>query len=160
MLPRDDVHFISGTMDRDDALSVIRESGHSRFPFSPSGEIDDIAGIVFAKEILYWLVSHDSDTVDWDAVRSDSLVIPESLPLPRLLRMFQDYSRHMAIVVDEYGGVEGIATLEDVLEEIVGEITDESDRPIKDIVVRDDGSLFVDATVDLRKLSAKTRDTI
>lgn len=155
MLPRDDVHFISGSMNREDALAVIRESGHSRFPFSPSGDIDDVSGIIFAKELLYWMVSHDGESIDWDAISSEALVIPESLPLPRLLRMFQDSSRHMAIVVDEYGGVEGIATLEDVLEEIVGEITDESDRPIKDIVERKDGSLFVDATVDLRKLSAQ-----
>ena len=75
------------------------------------------------------------------------------MTLPQLLRTFQDSRRHMALVVDEYGSVEGIATLEDVLEEIVGDIDDESDQPTEDIRPQPDGSLRVKADVDLRKLS-------
>ncbi|MGB5448178.1 MAG: hemolysin family protein [Woeseiaceae bacterium] len=154
MLPREEVRFLAGTMRHDDALAIVRETGHSRFPYSPTGEIDDVTGVVLAKELLYSLLLHDDDNVDWESLRQDSLIVPESLPLPRLLRIFQDSQRHLAIVIDEYGTVKGIATLEDVLEEIVGEIYDESDQPAQDFVEREDGSLQVHATVDLRKLSA------
>ena len=155
MLPREEVRFLARTMKRDDALAAVRESGHSRFPYSPTGDIDDVTGVILVKDLLYWLLSHDDVIVDWESIRKDALVVPETSPLPQLLRTFQDSRRHLAIVVNEYGSVEGIATLEDVLEEIVGEIHDESDRPAKDIVERKGGSLFVQASVDLRKLSAK-----
>jgi CBS domain containing-hemolysin-like protein len=154
MLPRDDVRYLSGTMRRDDALAMLRETGHSRFPYSPTGEIDDVTGVILVKELLHWQLFHSNDTVDWESLRRDALMVPESLPLPRLLRTFQESQRHLAIVIDEYGSVKGIATLEDVLEEIVGEIYDESDQPTSMIVEREDGVLHVDATVDLRKLSA------
>jgi CBS domain containing-hemolysin-like protein len=154
MLPRDEVRCLAGTMARDDALAVLLETGHSRFPYSPTGEIDDVTGVILAKELLHWQLTHGNDSIDWVSLRRDALVVPESLPLPRLLRTFQESQRHLAIVIDEYGGVKGIATLEDVLEELVGEIYDESDRPTNVIVEREDGVLHVDATVDLRKLSA------
>lgn len=153
VLPREDVQLLAGAMSRDEALAIVRETGHSRFPYSPTGEIDDVTGVIFVKELLYWLLLHADDAVDWEALRQDALIVPESLPLPRLLRTYQDSQRHLAIVVDEYGSVRGIATLEDVLEEIVGEIHDESDRPADDVVVREDGTVQVHATVDLRKLS-------
>lgn len=154
VLPREEVKFLAGTMSKDEALAMVRETGHSRFPYSPTGEIDDVAGVVFVKELLHWLLLHEDGAIDWESLRQDALIVPESLSLPRLLRTFQDSHRHLAIVVDEYGSVRGIATLEDVLEEIVGDIQDESDRPVKDIVERDDGVLQVQASVDLRKLSA------
>lgn len=153
VLPREDVQLLAGAMNRDAALAIVRETGHSRFPYSPTGEIDNVTGVIFVKELLYWLLLHDDDAVDWEALRQDALIVPESLPLPRLLRTYQDSQRHLAIVVDEYGSVRGIATLEDVLEEIVGEIHDESDRPANDVVEREDGTVQVHATVDLRKLS-------
>ena len=155
MLPREEVRFLSAGMDREDILATIRETGHSRFPYSPSGELDDVAGVILVKELLYWLLIHDSAAIDWEAVSQEALIVPESSPLPQLLRTFQNSRRHLAIVVDEYGDVQGIATMEDVLEEIVGDILDESDRPARDIIERKDGSLFVQAAVDLRKLSAK-----
>ncbi|MEM1175527.1 MAG: hemolysin family protein [Pseudomonadota bacterium] len=154
MLPREDVRFLSETMSRDEALAVVRETGHSRFPYSPSGEIDDVTGVILAKELLYGQLGNASEGIPWASLRKDVLTVPETLTLPRLLRTFQESHRHLAIVVDEYGTIKGIVTLEDVLEEIVGDIYDESDRPSKDIVERKDGTLYVDATVDLRKLSA------
>ncbi len=154
MLPRDEVRFLSGTMNRNEALALLRESGHSRFPYSPTGDLDGVTGVVLAKDLLYWLLSHEDTHVDWEAIRHDTLVVPDSSPLLTLLRTFQDTRRHLAVVVDEYGSVEGIATLEDVLEEIVGDIQDESDQPTSDIVVRKDGTMLVGASVDLRRLSA------
>ena len=155
VLPREEVRFLSGTMSRQDAFAAVHAAKHSRFPFTPTGELDEFSGVVLVKELLYWLLTHDDDVVDWESILLDPIVVPESTPVPNLLRTFQNARRHLAIVVDEYGSVEGIVTLEDVLEEVVGDIRDESDRPIKDIVVRKDGSLFVKAKVDLRKLSSQ-----
>ncbi len=155
LLPRDEVHFFSGTMNRDEVLAVVRDTGHSRFPYSPTGDLDGVTGVVLTKTLLQWMLAHSDEDIEWEAVRQDALVVPESSPLLQLLRTFQDGRRHLAVVVNEYGSVQGIATFEDVLEEIVGDIRDESDRPSEDIVERDDGSLLIHATVDLRRLSAR-----
>ncbi len=153
MLPREDVYMLSATMQRDEAISLIENSGHSRFPFSPSGDLDDISGVVLAKRLYSWLLRNDGDGIDWDAVVQETLVVPESLPLPRLLTLYQASRRHLAVVVDEYGAVEGIATLEDLIEEIVGEIHDEYDTATRDFYRRPDGALVVRAGVDLRRLA-------
>ena len=155
MLPRESVNYLSGTMSRNEAIDFVRETGHSRFPLSPTGDPDDVSGVVLAKELLDWLLANDSDRVDWEKLQHEILVVPDSVSLPQLLRHFQDSHRHLALVVDEYGSVEGIATLEDVMEEIVGDIRDESDSPADDIRERPDGELIVRATVDLRQLAAK-----
>lgn len=155
MLPREEVRFLSATMDRNEAMTMLRESGHSRFPFSPSRDLNDATGVVLAKDLLYWLLQHEDLTVDWAAIQKEPLIVPRSAPLLQLMRTYQESCRHLAIVVDEYGSVEGIATLEDVLEEIVGDIYDESDMPIEEFYDLPDGSLFVRGRVDLRKLSAK-----
>lgn len=152
MLPREDIGYLSGAMDRATVLATIRGQGHSRFPFTPSGNLDDISGVVLVKRLLDWLLLHPSEDIDWDSLSREVLFVPDTVPLPRLLRTFQESRKHLAIVVDEYGGVEGLATLEDVLEEIVGEIDDELDRPTEDIRPQEDGSLKVRGSVDLRRL--------
>lgn len=153
MLPREDVSFLSTGMRRDEVLERVRGSGHSRFPVSSTRDLDEVTGVVLAKDLLYWLLSHDDDEVDWPALIKEALVVPPSVPLLQLLQNYKDNRRHMAIIVNEYGAVEGIATLEDVLEEIVGDIFDESDTPITDTHKLADGSLIVRSRVDLRKLS-------
>jgi len=155
MLPREKIRFLSATMGRAEVEKIVQESGHSRFPFSPSLDVGDVTGVVFAKDLLFWLLQNDDREIDWDALCKRVLIVPDSAPLLQLLRTYQDAQRHLAIVVDEYGSVEGIATLEDVLEEIVGEIDDESDLPADDFKDSPDGSLVVRAHVDLRKLSDK-----
>jgi CBS domain containing-hemolysin-like protein len=142
-------------MSRREAMDLIHATGHSRFPFSPSDDVHDVNAMVLAKELLYWLLTNTSDDIDWDAVSRDVLVVPQSLPLSRLMRQYQESHRHLAVVVDEYGSIEGIATLEDVLEEIVGDIRDESDAPAEDFLEAADGTLFVGAMVDLRRLAAR-----
>lgn len=159
MLPRKDVRYLSATMDRHEAMELVRESGHSRFPFSPTMHLSDVSGVILAKDLLYWLLQHDGDQVDWEAIRQDTLVVPDSLPLPQLLHTYQDSHRHLAIVVDEYGTVKGVATMEDVLEEIVGDIHDESDLPVEDFREQADGTLLVRGRVDLRKLSDRVGTT-
>lgn len=155
MLPREKVRWLSAKMDRDWAMKYVRESSHSRFPFSPTDEMGDISGVVLVKDLLDWLLAHDDTEIDWDAIRQEVLVVPESVHLMQLLRTFQESHRHLAVVVDEYGGIEGIVTLEDVIEEIVGDIRDESDEPADDLHVLDDGGLVVSGSVDLRRISSQ-----
>jgi CBS domain containing-hemolysin-like protein len=155
MLPRENVRFLSADMTRDQATAYIRETGHSRFPFTPSGDFDDVSGVVLVKDLLYWLLQNDAPRIDWNALRQDTLVVPNSVPLPQLLKTFQETQRHLAVVVDEYGSVEGIVTLEDVLEEIVGDIRDESDLPVDEILEKPGGRLIVRGNVDMRRLCAR-----
>jgi CBS domain containing-hemolysin-like protein len=157
MLPREEVRFLSGEMNRSESMEFVRQTGHSRFPFSPTRNLKDVSGVVLAKDLLYWLLHHDDDEIDWHSLTKEALIVPPSAPLIQLLRTYQDKRRHLAIIINEYGSVEGIATLEDVLEEIVGEILDESDLPIREFHQMADGSLMVRARVDLRKVSAKLR---
>jgi CBS domain containing-hemolysin-like protein len=153
LVPRSNVVMLSADMKRDEVLRRIRKSGHSRFPFSPTGQADDISGVVLAKELLF-AINEKSGTVPWSAVVRDTIFIPETKPLNRLLQEFRTARKHIAIVVDEYGGTQGIVTLEDVLEELVGEIDDESDRPVEDLRSLADGSYRVPASVEMRKLAA------
>lgn len=155
MLPRDEVSYLCSTMERDSVIRFLHETGHSRYPLTTGEDLDDVSGVVFAKELFYWLLQNDAERIDWDSLRHEALVVPHSSRLPQLLRTYQESHRHLAIVVDEYGGVEGIVTLEDVLEEIVGDILDESDDPLDEFSEQADGVLVVNASVDLRKLSAR-----
>jgi CBS domain containing-hemolysin-like protein len=127
MLPRSLVTFIPGTHGRKEVLELIRSSGHSRFPFSPIEDIDEVSGVILAKDLLFSLLDAPEAAIDWARLVREPLVVPRSKPLNTLLKSFQDARSHMALVVDEYGDFEGIVTMEDVLEEIVGEIDDEHD---------------------------------
>ena len=155
MLPRENVRFLSEDMSREQVVAYIRESGHSRFPFSPTGNFDDVAGVILVKDLLYWMLQNDAPEIDWSALLQESLVVPNSVPLPQLLKTYQETQRHLAVVVDEYGSVEGIVTLEDVLEEIVGDIRDESDIPVEEFLDKSDGTLIVRGNVDMRKLCTR-----
>lgn len=155
MLPRDYVQYLSAHMGREEAIAHVRKSGHSRFPFSPTGNIDDVSGVVLTKELLCWLLQNGRDDINWEDLLHEPLVVPNNAPLPQLLKTFQESYRHLAVVVDEYGSVGGIVTLEDVLEEIVGDIRDESDVLVGDTLERPDGTLVVRGAVDLRMLSAR-----
>ena len=155
MLPREEVHFLSGEMKREEAKEYVRETRHSRFPYSPTRDLKDVSGIVLVKDLLHWLLHNDANEIDWHAITNETLIVPPNAPLMQLLRTFQDGRRHLAVIIDEYGTVEGIVTLEDVLEEIVGDIFDESDLPTREFQELEDGSLIANARVDLRKLSTR-----
>ena len=152
MVPRQNVQFISGERTWAENLETIRESGHSRLPFSSTDDLDHVTGVVLAKELLFYLHAHPGKDIDWSALVRKALTIPESRSLDSLLRAFQESGSHMAIVVDEYGGVEGIVTLEDILEEIVGEIVDESDHHSEEMWPQSDGSVVVVASIEMRKV--------
>jgi len=152
LLPRGEVVFLSGEQTRDEVLEVLRRSGHSRFPFTPTDELDDANGVVLAKQLMTWMIANPDHDIVWSAVVREPVIVPKSVTLPTLLRTFKEVRRHLAIVVDEYGGFEGIVTLEDILEEMVGEIMDEHDAPSQDIARLPDGSIRVASDVDLRRL--------
>ncbi|MGI9263851.1 MAG: hemolysin family protein [Gammaproteobacteria bacterium] len=155
MLPRERVRFLTADMNREEALRLVLESGHSRFPFSPTRDVNDVTGVVLTKTLLVWLLQHEGEAIEWKSIYREPLIVPDTVRLPHLLRTFQDSQRHLAVVVDEYGSVEGIVTLEDVLEEVVGDIRDESDAPEIAFDDLDDDTLVVRAEIDPRKLSTK-----
>jgi CBS domain containing-hemolysin-like protein len=151
MVPRNGVRVLAGDRSLDQNLQVIRRTGHSRFPFSPDGDLDRIAGIVLVKELLFQLTESAGEP-DWQALLVPPVVVPATMPLDRLLHLFQEKRRHMGVVVDEYGGTQGIITLEDVLEELVGDIEDESDRINPSIVRRPDGTLVCRGWAETRRV--------
>ena len=147
MVTRDRVTYLSGNTSAEDNLKRVFRTNHSRFPYTPTGELDDVKGVVLSKELMYSLLNNP--TPDWDSLMVELLILPESASLQHVLRRFQMGKRHMAIVVDEYGSTQGIVTLEDVLEEIVGEIEDESDTDQTSVIERPDGSLICRGIAEL-----------
>jgi magnesium and cobalt transporter len=127
MVPRSQMIVIDDEDSFDEILSVIVESGHSRFPVIGEDR-DEILGVLLAKDLLRYFGSEMAKDVAIAKLLRPVSMIPESKRLNALLKEFRDSHNHMAIVVDEYGGVAGLLTIEDVLEEIVGEIDDEHDH--------------------------------
>ncbi len=127
MVPRSHMVVIDIEEDFDDILATIIRSGHSRFPVIGEDR-DEVLGVLLAKDLLRYFGSDEGDDVPLRKLLRPVSVIPESKRLNALLKEFRDSHSHMAIVVDEYGGVAGLLTIEDVLEEIVGEIDDEHDH--------------------------------
>lgn len=129
MVPRSHMAVIAHGTSLEDILPIIIESGHSRFPVVGEHR-DEIRGILLAKDLLK-LVANGTD-LSLDDLLRPPVIIPESKRLSVLLREFRISKNHMAIVVDDYGGVSGLITIEDVLEEIVGDIDDEHDAEFEE----------------------------
>ncbi len=134
MIPRSQMTVLEMAMSFDALLEIVINSQHSRFPVVGDSS-DDIKGILLAKELLPLLQS-GREAFDLAALLRPATVIPESKRLNVLLQEFREQRYHMAIVVDEYGGVSGLLTIEDILEEIVGEIEDETDEQEAQQIVR------------------------
>ena len=126
MIPRSQMEVIDREASLDQFLPIIIESAHSRFPVIGENR-DEVLGIILAKDLLPFVANSDNSSFDIREILRPAMIIPESKRLNVLLREFQTSHNHMAIVVDEYGGVAGLVTIEDVLEQIVGEIEDEHD---------------------------------
>jgi magnesium and cobalt transporter len=130
MIPRGQMTVIEGDWPLDKILPTVVESGHSRFPVV-SDSRDKVTGILLAKDLLKFtstVPGFDPSTFDLGRLMRPAVFIPESKRLNVLLKEFRGSRNHMAIVVDEYGGVAGLVTIEDVVEQIVGEIADEYDE--------------------------------
>jgi len=126
MVPRSQMVVIEREQSQDEMLNIIIESGHSRFPVIGEDR-DEVLGVLLAKDLLRYFSTSPNGELHIEQFVRPVTVIPESKRLNALLKEFRDSHSHMAIVVDEYGGVCGLLTIEDVLEEIVGEIDDEHD---------------------------------
>lgn len=127
MTPRIDITDLDVTMPFDRVMEVVIESGYSRIPVYEGSE-DNIRGILFSRDLLPYIGKVSGD-FDWVKLLREPYYVPESRRIDDLLEDFRKRKQHLAVVVDEYGGTQGIVTLEDVLEEIVGDIDDEYDNP-------------------------------
>jgi len=126
MIPRAQMVVIKEECSLEEILPQITRSAHSRYPVVGEST-DDILGILLAKDLLPQILNNDHSDFKITSLLRPTVVVPESKRLNVLLREFRENRNHMAIVIDEYGGVAGLVTIEDVLEEIVGEIEDETD---------------------------------
>ena len=131
MTPRTDMSSMSHALTWQEALQFVIASSHARIPVYQKNR-DDIVGILYIKDLLPVLAKPDEPRPPWTSLLREPYFVPETKPVDVLLQEFQETRNHMAIVLDEYGGVAGVVTMEDVLEEIVGEIVDEYDKDLVD----------------------------
>ena len=151
MVPRPDILSMPINTDLDELLNFIKEDGHSRYPVY-DGDLDRVVGVLYVKDILMKL-DEIRKTYDLFRMLRPPFFVPETKKLDELLREFQKRKQHMALVVDEYGGVSGLVTIEDLLEEIVGEIVDEYDLDEQAPLTRlEDGSISIDARFSISDL--------
>jgi len=150
MIPRIDVDFLSSDTPEDELLEKIAESGHSRFPVY-SESIDNVIGVLYVKDIIKAFSKKES--VELQKIIRKAYFVPESKKIDGLLREFKRRHLHIAIAIDEYGGVSGIVCMEDIIEEIVGDIQDEFDNEREDIVSIGENSWMCDARVNLEDLN-------
>lgn len=144
MIPRAQMVVIDSDKGLPEVLAQIVTAGHSRYPVIGDG-IDDVIGILLAKDLLP-LIQHEGEAPPIRELMRPFTAVPESKRLNVLLREFRQNRNHMAIVIDEYGGIAGLITIEDVLEEIVGEIEDETDIEEEQHIRKgDDNHYLVDA---------------
>lgn len=149
MIPRPDVVMVNTEMTRDELLSMIRETGYSKYPLYKD-QIDTIKGIVFIKDILPYLHS-GSYRINLERLARPAMFIPEHQHIDELLREMQNEKQKLAIVVDEYGGFSGMVAVEDIIEEVFGDLKDEIDDSETDIEIRDmgDDTYMIAATTQL-----------
>lgn len=160
MIPRIDVVAVEETQTLRDIVELIMEEEYSRIPVYRE-TIDNVVGICYAKDLLSFIAQRGTDVVDKVRVKElmrPPLFVPEVMPVSELLKEFKSKKMHMAIVVDEYGGTAGIVTMEDILEEIFGEIMDEyDDHESTGIKKVDEFTYLVDATISLNDIERELR---
>ncbi|MEV2265128.1 hemolysin family protein [Nonomuraea africana] len=153
MVPRTDMVFIERGKTLNQSMSLALRSGFSRVPVVGENE-DDVVGIAYLKDIARRVhESSDDAEARIESIMRPATYVPESKPIDQLLREMQARQIHLAIVIDEYGGTAGLVTIEDILEEIVGEITDEYDQEAPRVEVQPDGSMRVTARMPVDELA-------
>ncbi len=158
MVPRADVVGVEENASLDDVLRLYRESSHSRMPIYRE-TLDDPIGMVHLKDVLAWFAPSENETAaprppfSLRAIRRNVLFVPPSMPALDLLVKMQATRIHLALVIDEYGGTDGLVSIEDLVEQIVGEIEDEHDTDTGPALVRrEDGSIDADARCPIEEL--------
>lgn len=128
MTPRVEITDLDMRLNFDEVMKIVLDSGYSRMPAYEDTQ-DNIKGILYSRDLLPYIGKPESKTLDWHKLLRQAYFVPESRQIDDLLEDFRKLKLHMAVVVDEFGGTQGVVTLEDVLEEIVGDIDDEYDEP-------------------------------
>ncbi len=154
MEPRNDMSTIEVSKSIDDAITIFTESGHSRIPVY-NDDIDHIVGILYAKDLLKPLSASKDFTIK--SIMRQALFVPETMKTDEALDLMKKSHKHIAIVVDEYGGTAGLVSLEDLIEEIVGDIQDEYDEEVPDIAKTNKGSYIVQGFVNLEDLGEELK---
>jgi putative hemolysin len=152
MIPRTEVTGVNVELPFAELLDLVQNASHSRFPVY-QGTMDNVVGVIHSKDVLRFV--NNPEHFDIHKLMRAPYFVPEAKRVEALLLAFRKKRVHLAVVLDEYGGVEGIATLEDVLEEIVGEIQDEYDVEEQGIVAISEDSFLVDGGVNLRALNRR-----
>ena len=150
MVPRIDVDFISLNIGIDELYEQISESGHSRFPVYRDS-IDNVVGVLYVKDIIKVLAK--GEKLDLEKIIRKPYFVPESKRIDSLLREFRRRHVHIAMAIDEYGGISGIVCMEDIIEEIVGDIQDEFDNEHEDIMSVGEKMWLVDGRINLSDLN-------
>jgi putative hemolysin len=153
MTPRRDIIALPATATRADTLALVAEEGHSRIPVYDAS-IDDVIGVLLVKDLLAHVITHpspESDAFDLRALAREPYFVPDTKRIGELLAELRTKSVHMAIVLDEFGGTDGLVTLEDMLEEIVGDIYDEHDVPEEeeDFAITESGDIIIDGSASI-----------
>ncbi|QKQ24461.1 CBS domain-containing protein [Candidatus Ruthia endofausta] len=167
MVPKSKMVMIEHQASTKELLDIMIKSSHSRFPIINSNK-NKIQGVILAKDLLEFLAGDQKSEFNYKEYLRDSILVPESKTLGALLRDFQQKKSHMAIVMDEYGEIAGLITLEDVLEQIVGEIEDEHDLEEDNIIDFGEGRFLLKANTPIEefdeffrvKLQVENIDTV
>jgi putative hemolysin len=152
MIPRTDVVAIDIKTPHEKIIKIVTEEGYSRMPVYVD-TIDHIVGIIYTKDLITLLENRDLIVLQ-DIIRP-AYFVPDSKKISQLMREFQQKKIHLAIVVDEFGGTQGIITMEDILEEIVGEIHDEYDEVLKEVETSADGAFLVNARLPITQFNTR-----
>ena len=150
MIPRTEISAASVNSTLGEIIQLVSECGHTRIPLYKD-HIDEIAGILHAKDLLRLWGEDTEAKIPFEILRKPFFV-SEKQKVSELLKDLRENKTHLAIVTDEYGGIAGIITIEDIIEEIVGEIMDEHDKEPPLLTILDEGSVLVDARLEIEKL--------
>jgi magnesium and cobalt exporter, CNNM family len=159
MVPRPQVVALSVDLPSQEALAAVIDSPYTRYPVY-RGSLDDILGILHVRDLFRALYADGLETVEIEQLMRPAYVVPETKDLGALLTELRNQNQHLAIVVDEYGGVAGIVTLEDLLEEIVGEIEDEYDLPDESVERLDETRIRIDGTFPIDDFNEQFHQTV
>jgi putative hemolysin len=152
MTHRVDINAIAIDQSFQDIVETVKRSGHSRLPVC-NDDLDEILGVLYAKDLLIYISNESSPSrFNLKDIIRQPLIVPETKLINELMRDFQDKKSHLAIVVDEYGGTSGLVTLEDIIQEIVGDIRDENIEGNGDITKQPDGTLLILGSTPIDKV--------
>jgi len=150
MVPRTDMVTLAGVASTDDAVDLVLESGRSRIPVTGES-VDHVVGVIYGRDLLE-LFDQEAASLSVRKIMHEAYFVPETKPISELLREMQANQQHIAIVIDEFGGTAGLVTIEDLIEEIVGEIVDEYDEE-EPMIIEVDDAWLVDARLDVDDLA-------